>query len=717
MNALPLLSPDWYRVAHMRPRLRAGVRVSRQTVRGETWHVLTDPISGRHHRFNDIAYGLIGSCDGIASIGAIWGARVAALGDDAPSQAEAIRVIAQAFAANLFVGDIAPDALAIVRAQQREQGRRRRARLNPLALRVPLWDPDRFLCEHLHRVAWLFGTPARWGIGALLALGALLLLVNAGAVGDFARRELGGTSSNGRMLLTMWLAYPVLKVLHELAHAFAVKVHGGEVHELGITLLLLTPVPYVDASASAAFGDKRARIVVAAAGIVVEALLASLALGAWLLLEPGMLRDLAFAVVFVGALSTLAVNGNPLLRFDGYHVLCDALELPNLAQRSARYGLYLIKRYGLGLRRTPFGALARGERLWLIAYAPLAWLFRAVLLALLAVLVAQWHAAAGIVVLLLALWMLALKPAWAALRWLAGARELHGQRPRAALAMGVAVAALGALAFALPLPQRTHAHGVVWLPDDATARLASDGFVEAFFVADGELVAAGTPLARLTNEPLQVELQRVRSQFERQQVERALQFEADARRAADADDELQRLGAELERLQRRVDGLTVRAGVAGRAVIDTERVRVGQYLAQGEVVAQVLPPGAPLVRTLVRNEDIALVRERPGQISVQLAHEPTLQRALPDSAVPLASTQLPTRALGEAAGGSIALDSTDASGLTAREPHFRLDVRLPEGSGAHVGERALVTFRHGEASAADLVARFVRQSLLRHFTK
>ena len=679
MNALPLLSPDWYRVAHMRPRLRAGVRVSRQTVRGETWHVLTDPISGRHHRFNDIAYGLIGSCDGIASIGAIWGARVAALGDDAPSQAEAIRVIAQAFAANLFVGDIAPDALAIVRAQQREQGRRRRARLNPLALRVPLWDPDRFLCEHLHRVAWLFGTPARWGIGALLALGALLLLVNAGAVGDFARRELGGTSSNGRMLLT--------------------------------------PVPYVDASASAAFGDKRARIVVAAAGIVVEALLASLALGAWLLLEPGMLRDLAFAVVFVGALSTLAVNGNPLLRFDGYHVLCDALELPNLAQRSARYGLYLIKRYGLGLRRTPFGALARGERLWLIAYAPLAWLFRAVLLALLAVLVAQWHAAAGIVVLLLALWMLALKPAWAALRWLAGARELHGQRPRAALAMGVAVAALGALAFALPLPQRTHAHGVVWLPDDATARLASDGFVEAFFVADGELVAAGTPLARLTNEPLQVELQRVRSQFERQQVERALQFEADARRAADADDELQRLGAELERLQRRVDGLTVRAGVAGRAVIDTERVRVGQYLAQGEVVAQVLPPGAPLVRTLVRNEDIALVRERPGQISVQLAHEPTLQRALPDSAVPLASTQLPTRALGEAAGGSIALDSTDASGLTAREPHFRLDVRLPEGSGAHVGERALVTFRHGEASAADLVARFVRQSLLRHFTK
>jgi putative peptide zinc metalloprotease protein len=177
----PLLSPDWYRIAHMRPRLRSGVRVSRQTVRGEAWYVLSDPISGRHHRFNDIAYGLIGSCDGSASIDEIWSARVTAQGDDVPAQAEAIRVFAQAFAANLFVGDIAPDALAIVRAQQRAQGLRRRAQLNPLALRVPLWDPDRFLDAHVRKVAWLFSFAARVVVGLLMALGALLLLLNAAA--------------------------------------------------------------------------------------------------------------------------------------------------------------------------------------------------------------------------------------------------------------------------------------------------------------------------------------------------------------------------------------------------------------------------------------------------------------------------------------------------------------------------------------------------------
>lgn len=714
MNILPpLLSPDWYRVAHMRPRLRTGVGVSRQIVRGETWYVLSDPISGRHHRFNDMAYGLIGSCDGNASIDEIWSARVTALGDDAVSQGEAIRVVAQAFAANLFVGDIAPDALAIVRAQQRAQGQHRRANLNPLALRVALWDPDRFLTEHVHRVAWLFGFWARLGTFLVIALGALLLVLNADAVGNFARRELGSS----RMLLTVWLAYPLLKALHEMAHAFAVKVHGGEVHEVGITLLMLTPVPYVDASASVAFADKRERIAVAGAGIVVEALLAAIALALWLVLEPGALKDAAFAVVAIGALSTLVVNGNPLMRFDGYFVLCDAVELPNLALRSSRYWQYLAKRYGLGLGHVRYASRAPGERPWLIAYAPLTWCFRAAVLALLAVLVAQWHAGLGIGVLVLGLWTLGLKPAWAVLRWMSTSPELRGLRPRAALAMLAACSLVGSLAFGLPLPQSTHASAVVWLPDDAIARLASDGFVEQFFVSDGQTVTVGSPIARLRNEPLEVDLARVQAQLERQQVERAMQFELDARRAVGADDELRRLAAERERLAQRVADLTVRAGVAGRVVIDTERVRIGQYLPQGEVIAQVLPAGAPMVRALVRNEDINLVRDRPGAVSVQLAHAAGAHLATIDSAVPQASTRLPARALGQASGGSIALDTSDPSGRTAREPHFQFDLKLEGAIDARVGARALVTFRHGEASAAELVDRLLRQSFLRYFEK
>ena len=179
-----LLSPHWYRVAYLKPRLRSGVRISRQQVRGQTWYVLTDPVSGRHHRFNGLAYALIAGCDGELTIDDLWAQRVDAEGDDAPTQAQAIEVFAQAFGANLLGGDVAPDAGGVMKAQGKRHAQRQRAALNPLAFKLPLWDPDRFLDAQVHRVAWCFGAAARWMVLALLVVGALLLAWN---FGDFSR--------------------------------------------------------------------------------------------------------------------------------------------------------------------------------------------------------------------------------------------------------------------------------------------------------------------------------------------------------------------------------------------------------------------------------------------------------------------------------------------------------------------------------------------------
>ena len=710
----PLLSPDWYRVAHLRPRLRAGVRVSAQSVRGQTWHVLTDPLSGRHYRFNDIAYRLIAACDGERTLDAVWAARAAADGDHAPTQGEMVRVVAQAFAANLFVGDVPPDAAAIVRAQQRGQRQRRRAAVNPLALKVPLWDPDAFLSRHAASLRRLFTPGAAWLVLLAACLGAVLLVVTAEESAAYARDHMG----SGRMLLILWLAYPLIKTLHELAHAFAVKVFGGEVHEVGLTLLMLTPVPYVNASASIAFANKRQRVAVAGAGIAVEVVLATASLGLWMVLEPGLLKEIAFAVVLIGGVSTLLVNGNPLVRFDGYHMLCDALELPHLAQRSLRFWQYLLKRALLGVQGVRFDGHARGALPWLLAYAPLSWLYRAVLLALLSVWLATLSSVLGIVGLVLALWLCLLKPVTGVLRYVAGAAELHGQRARAALVALTGTVVLGAGLFGAELPHRTHAPGVVWLQDEAFVRLGTDGFVERHLAADGSEVTAGQPILLLSNDELQTELHRVRSQLQRLEVERAASFDADALRTGLADDERARLSAEHAQLQQRAEQLVVRAAVAGRLVLAQRINRVGQYLPQGELVAHVVMPGAPLVRTLVRNEDIAQVREGARSIQVALAHAPGVAAAArPEGAVPRAAANLPSAALGDAAGGSIALDPNDKRGLTALEPRFQMDLRLDAGVHAHIGERALVTFRHADASAAEQVAQFARRSFLRHFER
>ena len=170
-------------------------------------------------------------------------------------------------------------------------------------------------------------------------------------------------------LLALWFTYPVVKALHELGHAFAVKRWGGEVHEIGILFLVFMPVPYVDASAASVFPEKHRRMVVSAAGIAVELFLAAVGFFVWIAVEPGLVRHVAYGVMVVGGLSTLLFNGNPLLRFDGYYALADAIEIPNLDVKAKQYLGALARRRILGLGQTPLPETAPGEPPWLVGYA------------------------------------------------------------------------------------------------------------------------------------------------------------------------------------------------------------------------------------------------------------------------------------------------------------------------------------------------------------
>ncbi|PTN51933.1 hypothetical protein DAI43_07070, partial [Achromobacter xylosoxidans] len=177
-------------------------------------------------------------------------------------------------------------------------------------------------------------------------------------------------------VLAMALVYPVVKAIHELGHACAVKARGGEVHEIGLMFLLLVPIPYVDASAASAFADKRWRMLAGGAGILVELFLAAVAMIVWTQQDPGLGRSLAYTVIVLCGVSTLFMNGNPLLRYDGYYVLSDAIEIPNLGQRANGYLGYLFKRYALGLRGVEAPRATPGERAWFAGYAVLSFCYR-----------------------------------------------------------------------------------------------------------------------------------------------------------------------------------------------------------------------------------------------------------------------------------------------------------------------------------------------------
>ena len=245
-----LHSPSWYRVAELRPRLRSHVRIHRHHYRGELWYVLEDRVSRRMHRFNPVAHYAIGLMDGHRSVQQIWDAAIARFGDDAPTQDEMIRLLGQLHAADVLQSEVTPDVAELLR--RAKKGARKTWKqnlLSPMAVRIPLIDPDRFLERWLAWYRPLFG----WGGFVLWCL-----VVASGAFAaaqhwpelsrDFSDRVLAPQN-----LLLMWLTFPLLKLCHEFGHACATKAWGGEVHEMGIMFLVLMPIPYVDATAASAF--------------------------------------------------------------------------------------------------------------------------------------------------------------------------------------------------------------------------------------------------------------------------------------------------------------------------------------------------------------------------------------------------------------------------------------------------------------------------------
>lgn len=336
-----LFSPSWYRVAGLTPRLRGHARIHRHRYRGQIWYVLQDRATERFHRFSPAGYALIGLLDGRRTVQEIWEAAAARLGDAAPTQDEMITLLSQLHGADVLQCDVPPDTAELLERRQRQ---RRQTWLNTLlsifAWRIPLLDPERLLQRFLPLVRPLLG----WSGAALwLAIVGPALVLAAVHWGDLTR-EVTDRILAPQNLVLLWLLFPVLKAAHEFGHAFVAKGFGGEVHEMGLMILVLTPVPYVDASAAWAFAERWRRVLVGLAGMAVEVFLAALALLLWLNVEPGMVRTVAYNTILLAGVSTIVFNANPLLRFDGYYVLADLLEIPNFRARSTAYVGYLCER-------------------------------------------------------------------------------------------------------------------------------------------------------------------------------------------------------------------------------------------------------------------------------------------------------------------------------------------------------------------------------------
>ena len=494
----PTFSESWYRVADLRPRLRATVQMHRQHFRGLVWHVVQDPASNQFSRLNEEAYHFVALLDGRRTVAEVWRICNDHLGDRAPTQGEAIQLMGQLYTSNLLQGDMPPDAEGLLRRYHQRRTREVQGYLsNILFIRLPLLDPDRFLDRTVNFFGQVFTV---WGLAAWLALVGVALFFIAGRFGElYANRE---NILDPQGIPMMYLAVVLTKIVHEFGHAFACKKFGresgsgGEVHVMGVMFLIFTPLPYMDASSSWAFRRKWHRAIVGAAGMYVELAVAAVAAIVWATTHAGSpVHTLAYNIIFIGSVSTVLFNANPLLRYDGYYILSDLVEIPNLAQRGKDYVYYLVRRYVWNVRQARNPAHTAGERIWLGAYAAASMVYRIIISVAILLFVSSKLPVFGAILAAMAVVAWVVVPIGKFVHYLASSSELMRVRMRAVattLAVpAVIVAALGLI----PAPDRCYVEGVVEPIQIAVIYPETEGFLESYAPSGTAVSPEGRPLA------------------------------------------------------------------------------------------------------------------------------------------------------------------------------------------------------------------------------
>lgn len=675
-----MFSDSWHRVSNERVRLNPAVGVSRQVFRGRAWYLLRDPLNNEFFRITPEAHAFVGRLTGERTVGEVWQECLALLPDEAPGQEEVIQVLSQLHRANLLHSDLAPDSRQLFERQRKTKNRQLRGQaLNFLFLNIPLFDPDRLLT-----ILRPFFKPFLNPLGFLVWLGIIVSAIWT-AVGHFD--QLADQSSAvlaPRNLFYLYACTVFIKLLHEFGHGILCKHFGGEVRKAGVMLMLLTPLPYVDATSSWGFRHRWQRIAVGAAGMGVEFLIASIALHVWLNASEPLVNQLAYNVMFIASVSTILFNANPLLKFDGYYIFSDLFDLPNLYQRATRQLKYLGERFLFGGKRLASPAHDRKEEIWLTVYGIAAFVYRVLLLGFITYYVAQGFLGIGVAIAVFCVFLYFLFPISKLFHYLATSERLERHRKRAFAVTAILVTLVVAVIGLIPFPRSFRAAGVLKPAQEAVVYAASSGVVAELLVQSPQSVETGQPLLRLSNLELDFDIESSIQQLEQldTQIEEARrnQFGTVVGSLLDQANAKRMVLKELYRLR---DHLLIRSPADGIWTSPRDRELVGTWAPRGTELGRIVDLGAvEFVSAVPQKQSGNLFNDQILRSEVRL-HQQVGQKipVITQEITPAGQAKLPTAALGWLAGGEIQTRRGDQTGLTAAEEFYlvRSELEFPVG--------------------------------------
>ena len=675
------------RLGPVQAGLRSDLEVTRHLFRGQPQYVVRDPLTFQTHQFSQQDYEILVTLDSSQSLQDVFRYLVDQQRLSEDQEESFYQFVLMLHRLNYLILPLSDGKVLYERFASRQRTARWRQISGFLFLRVPLINPDAFLDRTADLVRPLFTRKAFLMWLVMMATAAALLTRRWSAFSDPVHSIFANDT-----LLFIWCALIGLKVVHEFGHAYACKIFGGKVPEMGAFLIAFTPCAYMDASAAWGFSKTRHRVIVSLAGMYFESFATFLALLVWCFTDDPRISSYAHHIVVLSSIVTVGFNINPLMRYDGYYVMSDLVGIPNLRQRSIEQVQSVLKRWFLGIDVSDEGTTLR-ERLLLLTYGSLASIYKVMLVLAICTMIAMKFYIVGVFLAAFFLFGVVSSLLRRSLGYLWRSQETEPVRARAVLVSLVLILLVPAAVATIPIPGRVVVSGIVQTEDDNTVFAEVGGFLSPHYLPVGSQAKPGDIICSLSNTALDSDVLQTESDAEVARAEFALGVLNSPHQAAAARLRLVHAEQRLDEKRRDRDQLVVRAPVAGLVIRNLEGRDLGRFIEKGEAIATIAN-GPWTVRCLATAEQIADARPTVGEdvrvrILLDSVHE--IDGTIQEVGVQGARTVF-SPVLTQLGGGDIAADPRT---LASIRPMFEIEIRLhePQHVPLYHDAQAVVLFR------------------------
>ncbi len=580
--------------------LRPDLEIHRHLFHGVAQYVIRDPLTLKCCKLNHKDYTILTYITRDYALAEIF-ERLVAEGVMKPEEENGFyRYVVSLHQMALLNLPISNDKTLYKKFRARMTARKQEKLMSFFFLRVPLFDPDKFLTKYMSLVSWLF-TKTFFMVW-------LMLMTIGGYIIAARYEDLMGSLTqmfDAKNVVFMWFILIVLKVFHELGHGFACKKFGGQVTEMGVFFIVMTPCAYVDVTSSWGFNRKINRLIVGLGGVYFESLIAVIALIVWSLSDGTTTQQLAHDVFFLASFATVLMNINPLMRFDGYYILSDYLEIPNLRQESQQYATNILKRITLGI---PVKSNHSGWKIKsiLFTFGIASSLYRSTVILSISIMIAMkaFIVGLGLAAFYIISQLYKILKRMTVYMWTA--QESASVRGRAIVLNILILAVMPIALFTIPIPGELKATGQITCEKESVIHSLENGFITSISVKRGQQIASGSPMITLDNKEIENNLIELSTRSNKAKLELAsASYQVnDPVLAEQQNAYFKAVNSELELCKMEYKNLVIAPNETGTVVACMDEKEIGSYVKKGTPVATIIS-GKWVIKLLISEQEMA----------------------------------------------------------------------------------------------------------------